>query len=122
MRGVLAFVFLELSRVLQLAGPGAVGTALRALGGGCRTFSSADGAPIADEGTGAADEGQKVLVLALVSRPGPFRRRSRQLIESVDDTCTGQFGLGQHGGRTCEGVAARGARRVLAMAAAIRRS
>ncbi len=43
----------------------------------------------------------------------------RQLIESVNDTLKGQLGHEQHGGRTFEGVAVRGAQRVLAMAAAI---
>lgn len=43
----------------------------------------------------------------------------RQLIESVNDTLKGQLDLEQHGGRTFEGVAARVAQRILAMAAAV---
>jgi hypothetical protein len=43
----------------------------------------------------------------------------RQLIESVNNTLKGQLDLEQHGGRTFQGVAARVAQRVLALAAAI---
>ncbi|MFD6679955.1 IS982 family transposase [Micromonospora parva] len=43
----------------------------------------------------------------------------RQLIESVNDTLTGQLDLELHGGRSIEGVAARVAQRLLAMTAAI---
>ena len=53
-------------------------------------------------------------------RPGePMLKKVRQLIESVNDTLKGQLDLEQHGGRTIEGVAARVAQRVLALAAAI---
>jgi len=43
----------------------------------------------------------------------------RQLIESVSDTLKGQLDLEAHSGRTFEGVAARVAQRILAMATAI---
>jgi hypothetical protein len=49
----------------------------------------------------------------------PLLKSVRQLIESVNDTLKGQLSLEQHGGRTFEGVAARVAQRILAMAAAI---
>jgi hypothetical protein len=45
--------------------------------------------------------------------------RIRQWIESVNDTLKGQLDLERHGGRTTEGVYARIAQRMLAMAAAI---
>jgi Transposase DDE domain len=55
-----------------------------------------------------------------VMRPGqPMLKKVRQLIESVNDTLKGQLDLEQHGGRTAEGVAARVAQRVLALAAAV---
>ncbi|MFB7457095.1 hypothetical protein [Streptomyces sp. NPDC056188] len=41
----------------------------------------------------------------------PMLKKVRQLIESVNDTLKGQLDLEQHGGRTFEGVAVRGARR-----------
>ena len=43
----------------------------------------------------------------------------RQWIESVFATLKGQLGLEQHGGRTCQGVGARVAQRLLALAAGI---
>jgi hypothetical protein len=43
----------------------------------------------------------------------------RQWIESVNDTLKGQLDLERHGGRTAEGVYARIAQRLLAMATAI---
>ena len=43
----------------------------------------------------------------------------RQWIESVNDTLKGQLDLERHGGRTTEGIYARVAQRLLAMAAAI---
>jgi Transposase DDE domain len=43
----------------------------------------------------------------------------RQWIEAVYDTCKDQLGLERHGGRTAEGVYARIAQRLLALAAAI---
>lgn len=46
-------------------------------------------------------------------------KKIRQLIESVNDTFKGQLDLEQHGGRTVEGVGARVAQRVLALAAAV---
>ena len=49
----------------------------------------------------------------------PCSNRSRQLIESVNDTLKGQLDLEAHGGRTFEGVAIRVGQRILAMAAAI---
>lgn len=49
----------------------------------------------------------------------PLLKKVRQLIESVNDTLKGQLDLEDHGGRTCEGVAARVAQRILAMTAAI---
>ena len=49
----------------------------------------------------------------------PSLKSARQLIESVNDTLKGQPGLEQHGGRTFEGVSARIAQHILAMAAAI---
>lgn len=55
-----------------------------------------------------------------VMRPGePMLKKVRQLIESVNDTLKGQLDLEQHGARSVEGVAARVAQRVLALAAAI---
>jgi hypothetical protein len=53
-------------------------------------------------------------------RPGErLLKPVRRLIESVNDTLKGQLDLQQHGGRTFEGVAARFAQRIRAMAAAI---
>lgn len=49
----------------------------------------------------------------------PMLKKVRQLIESVNDTLKGQLDLGQHGGRTFEGVAIRVAQRILAMTAGI---
>nr|WP_324839242.1 transposase [Streptomyces sp. CB01373] len=49
----------------------------------------------------------------------PMLKKVRQLIESVNDTLKGQLDLEQHGGRTFEGVAVRGARRLLALAASV---
>ncbi|WP_375336024.1 transposase [Nocardia sp. SYP-A9097] len=49
----------------------------------------------------------------------PLLKKVRQLIESVNDTLKGQLDLENHGGRSFQGVAIRGAQRVLAMAAAI---
>jgi hypothetical protein len=49
----------------------------------------------------------------------PLLKKVRQLIESCNDTLKRQLDLEQHGGRTFEGVAARIAQRILAMAAAI---
>jgi hypothetical protein len=43
----------------------------------------------------------------------------RQWIESVNDTLKGQLGLERHGGRTSDGLYARIAQRLLAMAACI---
>jgi hypothetical protein len=43
----------------------------------------------------------------------------RQWIESVNDTLKGQLDLERHGGRTTEGLYARVAQRLLAMAACI---
>lgn len=43
----------------------------------------------------------------------------RQWIESVFDSAKGQLGLERHGGRTCQGVGARVAQRLLALAAGI---
>jgi hypothetical protein len=43
----------------------------------------------------------------------------RQWIEPVDDTLKGQLDLERHGGRTAEGIYARTAQRLLAMAACI---
>ena len=43
----------------------------------------------------------------------------RQLIESVNDTLTGQLDLELHGGRTIDGVTTRIAQRILALTAAI---
>ena len=43
----------------------------------------------------------------------------RQWIESVNDTLKGQLDLERHGGRTTEGLYARAAQRLLAMAACI---
>ncbi|MEU0463441.1 transposase [Amycolatopsis sp. NPDC006131] len=52
--------------------------------------------------------------------PGePLLKSIRQLIESVNDTLTGQLNLEQHGGRTIEGVGIRIAQRLLALTAAI---
>jgi hypothetical protein len=53
-------------------------------------------------------------------RPGArLLKPLRQLIESVNDTLKGQLDLERHGGRTCDGVAARILQRVLALTAAI---
>jgi hypothetical protein len=53
--------------------------------------------------------------------PGePLLKSIRQLIESVNDTLTGQLDLERHGGRTIEGVGVRIAQRLLALTAAIR--
>jgi hypothetical protein len=49
----------------------------------------------------------------------PMLKKVRQLIESVNDTLKGQLDLERHGARTAEGVSARVAQRVLALAAAI---
>jgi hypothetical protein len=43
----------------------------------------------------------------------------RQWIESANDTLKGQLDLEQHGGRTTEGIYARIAQRLLALAACI---
>jgi Transposase DDE domain len=53
-------------------------------------------------------------------RPGArLLKPLRQIIESVNDTLKGQLDLERHGGRTCDGVAARVLQRVLALTAAI---
>jgi hypothetical protein len=49
----------------------------------------------------------------------PMLKKVRQLIESVNDTLKNQLDLERHGARTAEGVSARVAQRVLALAAAI---
>ncbi len=52
--------------------------------------------------------------------PGePLLKTTRQLVESVNDTLKGQLNLGQHGGRTIDGVGVRIAQRLLALTAAI---
>lgn len=58
-----------------------------------------------------------------VPRPdGHLLKPIRQLIESVNDTLKGQLDLELHGGRRIEGVTARVAQRLLAIAAAIWRN
>jgi hypothetical protein len=53
-------------------------------------------------------------------RPGAgLLKPLRQIIESVNDTLKGQLDLERHGGRTCDGVAARVLQRILALTAAI---
>jgi Transposase DDE domain len=53
-------------------------------------------------------------------RPGArLLKPLHQIIESVNDTLKGQLDLERHGGRTCNGVAARILQRVLALTAAI---
>jgi Transposase DDE domain len=49
----------------------------------------------------------------------PMLKKVRQLIESINDTLKGQLDLERHGARTVEGVSARVAQRILALAAAI---
>ena len=46
-------------------------------------------------------------------------KKVRQLIESVNDTLKGQLDLERHGGRTVEGIYARIAQRLLAVATCI---
>ncbi|GAA2104365.1 hypothetical protein GCM10009801_79940 [Streptomyces albiaxialis] len=55
-----------------------------------------------------------------VPRPGESLLQAvRQLMESVNDTLTGQLDLDAHGGRTIEGVGVRVAQRILAMTCAV---
>ncbi len=69
------------------------------------------------------DHGARLLRPAFRNeRPRPGARLLkplRQIIESVNDTLKGQLDLERHGGRTCDGVAARVLQRVLALTAAI---
>jgi hypothetical protein len=85
---------------------------------------------IADKGYASAEfegflagHGARLLRPAFKNeRPRPGARLLkplRQIIESVNDTLKGQLDLERHGGRTCDGVAARVLQRVLALTAAI---
>ncbi len=85
---------------------------------------------IADKGYASAEfetflagHGARLLRPAFKNeRPRPGARLLkplRQIIESVNHTLKGQLDLERHGGRTCDGVAARVLQRILALTAAI---